>query len=205
MGIVFLAGAGLQANITFNTIKLLEVTFTPDKSGSSPMIGTYFALFVFALLFQFIGSVDAAYHKNTNQVVAICLFNVLTVLYAFVQIHQTHSLESCCIDFLNTVRTFNPPFEALLDINRRCFFSPFSRVDGAYVVNGAKSLVDVANDIESNLFRFDLIRYVQWIVAIFMCVSWLFAFVIAFKAYQELGWKVYLTNGPDISKKSILI
>jgi hypothetical protein len=203
MGIVFVVGAGLQSNITFNTIKLLEVTFTPDKSGSSPMIGTYFSLFVFALFFQFIGSIDAAYHKNTNQVVAICLFNILTVLYAFVQIHQTHTLERCCIDFFNTVRQFDPPFEALKEINRRCFFNPFSFVNGTYVVHGTKSLSQVAGDIENNLFRFDLIRYVQLIVAIFMCVSWLFAFVIAFKAYQELGWKVYLTNGPDLSKKSI--
>jgi hypothetical protein len=203
MGLLCAVVSSLEANLIYNLIKFLNITFGPDKSGSSPIIGTYFGLFIFALCFQFIGSIDAAKHKNTNQVVAICLFHFLGFFYSLVQIHQSWTLKKCAIEFRNIVQLYEFPYEFLEPLNKRCFFDPFSRTENGWVVHGEKTLEQVVIDINDNLFRFDIVQSVQMVIALIMFLGGLAAIVISFNAYVQLGWKVYLTQGADIQKKSI--
>jgi hypothetical protein len=117
-----------------------------------------------------------------------------------IQIFQLQTFKSCAHEFMDIVFANKDPFELLIPTNQKCHFDPFRKED-VYIVNGSKSLVRVALDIQSNLFRFDIMYHVQIVVLVVMIVGWILAIVISLKAYQELGWKVYLSTGPDISKK----
>jgi hypothetical protein len=81
----------------------VQLNFILEKSGASPIINVYYGLFIFALLFQFVGAIDASVQRNTIQVIAVAGFNVFTFCYSIIQIFQTNSLRACVSEFSNIV------------------------------------------------------------------------------------------------------
>ncbi|GAA99705.1 uncharacterized protein L969DRAFT_104872 [Mixia osmundae IAM 14324] len=62
-------------------------------SGSDPVsersaLPVYLSIFVLAHIFQVALSIDAIQNKNTIQIIGLCLFNALFLLYAIIQIQE---------------------------------------------------------------------------------------------------------------------
>ena len=125
-GLLFIIATILDIIVISHLVRFVGETFTRDRSGSAPIIVAYITIFVLALLFQLIMALDADRRKNTMQVAAIGIFNILCAGISVVQIYQVDRLRSCSGTFVDLVRASIPEREKLDDffqLSQTCFYS----------------------------------------------------------------------------------
>ena len=76
----------LEIIVIVNNSLFFDRGITKDLSGASPIINVYYALFLLGLIWQFGMAVEASYSKNTMQVLAIALFNLILVGFSGIRI-----------------------------------------------------------------------------------------------------------------------
>jgi hypothetical protein len=189
-------------------VRFVGETFTRDRSGSAPIIVAYITIFVLALLFQLIMALDADRRKNTMQVAAIGIFNILCAGISVVQIYQVDRLRSCSGTFVDLVRAPIPEREKLDDffqLSQTCFYSIVREAgDRLEFVPSEKSLAQTANDIVERMHLFDEIYRFQLVLAVLMFVGAFIGFYFAYKSFIQYGWSVFAVQGADINKKKML-
>jgi hypothetical protein len=209
-GIIFLLVLVLDILIINHLVRFVNETFTRDRSGSAQIIVSYITIFILALLFQLIMAFDADRRKNTMQVVAIAIFNVLCAGISVVQIVQVDRLKACTITFTEITQssqTEQLKLEGYFRLAETCFYSiARESADGKRLelTPGDKTLAQIANDIASRIFVFQEIYHYQLTVAVSMFVGAIVGFYFAYKSYIQHGWSVFLVQGADLNKKKIL-
>ncbi|KAI8901015.1 hypothetical protein BC833DRAFT_198890 [Globomyces pollinis-pini] len=188
----------LEFLITLNTLSFINNTFGPEQSGSSPIIATYYGIFVFGLFFQLVGAIDAFYHKNTMQVVAVSIFNIFTSIYAFVQIYQVNILRNCSIEF-QTIAASNPNNpSAFVTLSEKCFFLLST------ASNPPRTITQISVMIGEYLYLFDIIFRIEYGILFLMVIGSIAGLWVSYKVYLSYGWTVFVVHGADISKKRMV-
>lgn len=85
-GTLLLIVLAFESSVMALVLQFINTCFGQLASGYSPTIAIYFGIFIFGIVFQFVGSVDAYYGNNTMQVAAVAIFNFLTVAYSLARI-----------------------------------------------------------------------------------------------------------------------
>ena len=77
------------------TIYFAQAYGSQSGAGSQPIVIVYMFLFLLAQLTQLVLVIDAAYSRNTMQVVATALFNFCSFCYSIFQTIQVNNVKSC--------------------------------------------------------------------------------------------------------------
>ncbi|KAI8802698.1 hypothetical protein BJ742DRAFT_858236 [Cladochytrium replicatum] len=156
-------------------------------AATLPFIFVYQALFMLSQLFQIALVVDAAWVKNTLQIISVAVFNTLCFAFSIVQVFQIESLKYCVRQIINP-KQVRP---GLITATKGCpDYDSTSPVVGQLRFN---------QDIVTSLFPFEMV--VCGISFIFFVASW----YIALRTYRNWGWQIYSrTTGADLVKRSIL-
>ncbi|KAJ3242515.1 hypothetical protein HDU78_001387 [Chytriomyces hyalinus] len=102
----------LECYIFWAVWKFLYVSWG-GNSGSAEFILAYFGLFILAEIFMTLGLIDAAWNKNTMQVVACMLFNIGILSYSFIQMnHINDRIKLCSTTFLEVYSDGGYPYIA---------------------------------------------------------------------------------------------
>ncbi|ORY50095.1 hypothetical protein BCR33DRAFT_713671 [Rhizoclosmatium globosum] len=93
-----------------------------DYSGGSRFILVYMSLFLFAEFFFVFGLVDAAWNKNSLQIVVWTLFNIGQFSYTLIQRNRIAVIQSCASQFI-AIYAADPKPTIYTDVRNRT--SPF--------------------------------------------------------------------------------
>ena len=85
-GITLLILLILEITVIVNNSLFFDRGITKGLSGASPIINVYYSLFLLGTFWQFGMSVEASYSKNTMQVLAIAVFNLILVAFSGIRI-----------------------------------------------------------------------------------------------------------------------
>ncbi|KAI8891810.1 hypothetical protein BC833DRAFT_613240 [Globomyces pollinis-pini] len=204
-GFVFIVLTTMEIIVINDVLGFINSTFQTQKSGSLPIIGCYFGLFIFALFFQLYGAIEANITRNTMQILAVACFNVYTLVYSLIQIHQVNHIASCAREFLNATFPNSPLFNTsrIFEIqNTTCLYVI---VNADKQVQGDKSLSQLALDIQANLPSIEShAKMVQYGIVTVMMIAAGIGLFLAYESYKQQGWAAYQSVGADVSKKYIL-
>lgn len=196
--------AGLSELIIMLLVsQFINETYTYASSGSSPIVIIYFGLFIFGLLFQLVGSVDAWLTANTIQVVAVSLFNVLTTIYSVVQIFQVSKFQQCsrlvgdALAFVLDANLSKSSTAQLTDIRKECFLNLSYSND---TLNYDTQLKSMAAVLTEKQYLLDTVLKIEVALSIFMLLSCIGALYLSYRCYDELGWTCYIIVGADRRK-----
>ncbi|KAI8907358.1 hypothetical protein EDD86DRAFT_192241 [Gorgonomyces haynaldii] len=198
----------LEGAVTFLVLRSINEIFTSQFSGSSSIIAIYFSMFIAALVFQLMVSVDAYYSNNSNQIVAISIFNFATVLYSIAQIYQTRALQNCQQELqtlINNRARINFVAEVYnLQQQAGCYFSLVEENPKNHtlslVVNDA-TLNQLPSTIDKFASTFQVIFGLEYAVLVFMILFNAAGFFISWKVFKEYGWRNYEQQGASIEKR----
>ncbi|CAG8794292.1 14350_t:CDS:2, partial [Cetraspora pellucida] len=79
--------------IYFHVNFVKQYQLTPQGDGISEADLIYHAIFILSLFFQILLAADALWHRNTVQIIALVMFNFLSLIYAGIQLYQHQILE----------------------------------------------------------------------------------------------------------------
>ncbi|KAG8880865.1 hypothetical protein FRB97_000375 [Tulasnella sp. 331] len=91
LGTVVIQGIAV---LTMVVITFAKVNDEPDISLTESNFRTipcYLALFAFAIIFEVLVTLDALKRRNIIQLIGVLIFHALCILFAALQIHQTHT------------------------------------------------------------------------------------------------------------------
>ncbi|KAJ3306145.1 hypothetical protein HDV03_000379 [Kappamyces sp. JEL0829] len=205
---ITVVGISLECGVMVEVLNFLNNSLTIELTGNSPILATYFGLFIFGLLFQLVGAVDASYSSNTMQVLAVSLFNVFTTIYSVIQIFQVVRLKNCAQE-LASILTHSPAFamdsldkQAMAELDSTCYFTLLDP-SGNYN-SEEKSLEQLESDVLANMPRFNTILGLSISISVFMILATAVGLFISYRCYNFYGWNVYYTQGADLTKKRML-
>ncbi|CAG8477343.1 202_t:CDS:2 [Ambispora gerdemannii] len=84
--------------IYFHVSLVSDFTLDEHGKGISTADLIYHSIFLFSLLFQILLVADALHYRNTIQIVALVIFNLLSLAYAGIQLYQHKILEDEGLD-----------------------------------------------------------------------------------------------------------
>ncbi|KAI5294638.1 hypothetical protein KEM52_003549 [Ascosphaera acerosa] len=87
----------LQPTMDSNRDKLLESEEDPYYIRYSKTIPTFLSLLIFGFIYDLVLVVDALYHKNSIQLIGLCLCNIGLMIYGAVQIQQIDAAVSALV------------------------------------------------------------------------------------------------------------
>jgi hypothetical protein len=204
LGTTFVSGM-LEIAVISDTMVFLYETFGVQQMGSSPMIVTYYIIFIFGLIFQVITQLEGTQNKNTIQVVAVGCFNVLAVVFMIFQIRMILAMRECSLNYastairngvlpLNATRS-TPALRELQQIDDTCNFNTLADA------TGTKSLNAIATDIQRKFGMFDRTLGFSIFLLFFLIGVTIVGFYFSYKTYRQYGWSIYKRQGADISKR----
>ncbi|KAI8800913.1 hypothetical protein BJ742DRAFT_839425 [Cladochytrium replicatum] len=156
-------------------------------AATLPFIFVYQSLFMLAQLFQIALVADAAWVKNTLQIISVAVFNSLCFAFSIVQVFQIESLKYCVKQIVNPKQVRPGIVAATKGCPDYDSTSP--------VIDQLRSNLSIV----SSLFPFEMV--VCAISFVFFVASW----YIALRTYRNWGWQIYSrTTGADLVKRSIL-
>ncbi|KNC98516.1 uncharacterized protein SPPG_06211 [Spizellomyces punctatus DAOM BR117] len=204
----------------------LDDAFT--EKLSLPIVNVYFALFIVALVFQAVLTYEATIHKNTMQTIAVVVFNIASLGYSVIQINQINDLRRCSeqwIKYWNDYARASGPEDATriyystyVPENSECRARPYGLnpkssnttqvwsdaqkepIEVPIVYDMRDQVQHVQNALDA-LKPVDSVTYA--IIALMVIVVVLSCFV-AYKVYQEYGWRIFQAQGASIQKKQML-
>jgi hypothetical protein len=85
-GITLLILLILEITVIVNNSLFFDRGITKELSGASPIINVYYSLFLLGVAWQFGMAVESSYSKNTMQVLAVAVFNLILVAFSGIRI-----------------------------------------------------------------------------------------------------------------------
>ncbi|KAI8901018.1 hypothetical protein BC833DRAFT_579567 [Globomyces pollinis-pini] len=184
----------LEMIVVLLTLKFLNGTFTNEQSGSAPIIITYFGLFICSMVFQFVWAIDANEHRNTFQIIAISIFNILSVFYSILQISQMWKLKFCST-MLTTIADKKNTAEEFIDFQQQCYFNVNIKQD---------SLIKLSASIKEYIGILDIAKLLEYVIGALMIGACILECYVAYKCFLEYGWEVFRIAGASVAKKKML-
>ncbi|KAI8806147.1 hypothetical protein BJ742DRAFT_370749 [Cladochytrium replicatum] len=155
-------------------------------AGTLPFIFVYQALFILAQVFLIALVADAAWVKNTLQIISCAVFNTLCLAFSIVQIFQIAGLNSCVQSIISGKQV-----KGLIKSATGC-------------PEYEKSSL-VANQLSLNQRNLTSLLPFEIIVAVISLVFCVASWYIALRTYKNWGWQIYhRSTGADLNKRAIL-
>ncbi|KAJ8331478.1 hypothetical protein BDV3_000731 [Batrachochytrium dendrobatidis] len=189
-----------------------NTVFTATMSGFSPFIAVYQGLFIFALFFQLLGSLDAYLSRNSMQVIAVGAFQILTLIYSAAQIAQMHSFQQC----IDTYRTIGLSgmnqlnmFAAIWDLEQDgCPFRTVNKVNSTFYFtigdSTSASPTNISTSINSNFSTITASLSLAYVVLVLMLIVTFVGVLVSRKTIDIFGWAIFYSHGADIAKRELL-
>jgi hypothetical protein len=192
-----IAIAVIPMEVSLMSIVLHTITDTfGSATGAFPLVGTYFSLFIFGLLFQLVGSYSAYKSDNTMTVLAVSLFNLLTVGYSIIQMFQTTKVTECLSSLKAAIQT-NQSIDTIYAQQEFCYYDVIQ--NNTFIIP-SQTLV---SKITLNEWSFNPIRNLSISIIVFMVFFNLIGFYVAFQAWKEYGWNNVLKQGASMEKQKM--
>lgn len=140
------------------------------------------------------------------QVLAVSIFNFITVIYSIAQIFQTRAFYNCLSD-VDTIIKSSPNLIAdlfKLESQSGCYFSIVAVAQSGFpfpLSNPATTNIA----IQQNLNFFASVFKYQMAVMVFMIIFNGIGFFVAYKVYLEYGWNNFLEQGASVHKRKMNI
>ncbi|KAH6566016.1 hypothetical protein BASA50_005267 [Batrachochytrium salamandrivorans] len=207
----------LESFLIYKVTWHLDLAFSQATSGYAPFVVVYLSLFVLALWFQVYGALDAYYHRNSIQVIAVTLFNAVTVIYSISQIVQITTLKSCLVTYAaifpnnGTVppNAYHDVYNLEQDTSRTCRFSSVKVVNSSLTPTYTPVSVNftpevISMNINNTLGEFESAVLIGYGIVVVMTICNLMGLFLSFKTFGVYGWSIYQIQGADIVKREIL-
>ncbi|KAI8833579.1 hypothetical protein BJ741DRAFT_611470 [Chytriomyces cf. hyalinus JEL632] len=191
----------LECYIFWAVWKFLYVSWG-GNSGSAEFILAYFGLFILAEIFMTLGLIDAAWNKNTMQVVACMLFNLGILSYSFIQMnHINDRIKLCSTTFLDVYSDGGYPYIAsnstLIQQSGNAKFNLLG-------VCPWQLDVGITERLAQNIHLLDNSYVIEILIVGVSGLGNLFGLFLGLKTYQEYGWSLYQIQGASIKRKWII-
>ncbi|KAI8827545.1 hypothetical protein BJ741DRAFT_629603 [Chytriomyces cf. hyalinus JEL632] len=191
----------LECYIFWAVWKFLYVSWG-RTSGSAEFILAYFGLFILAEIFMTLGLIDAAWNKNTMQVVACMLFNIGILSYSFIQMnHINDRIKLCSTTFLDVYSDGGYPYIAsnstLIQQSGNAKFNLLG-------VCPWQLDAGITERLAQNIYLLDNSYVIEILIVGVSGLGNLFGLFLGFKTYQEYGWSLYQIQGASITRKWII-
>ncbi|KAI8928009.1 hypothetical protein BC831DRAFT_397972 [Entophlyctis helioformis] len=179
--------------------------FSPVTSGFSSLVVLYFGLFVLAVFFMLLGSVDAYMLRNSIQVIAIAVFQLVTIIHV-------NAYKACVNNYIGITRSGNNLEAQYRDIwqleKSECPFRTVNKVNAtSFFVIGdptTSTPANISRTMESNIANLDRAQSLSVAILIFMVLFASIGVFVARKSAEVYGWSVYYAQGADIQKRRVL-
>ncbi|KAJ3331194.1 hypothetical protein HDU76_003818 [Blyttiomyces sp. JEL0837] len=170
-------------------------------SGSSQFVLVYLALFIFGQWFLALGIFDAAWNKNSMQMIACGAFNVAIFSYTVIQINQIKKLQLCDSTFTDVFTAGGTP-----SIYNQSGQLQIVSEDGKHTFDLLGPCpwslkTGIVQMLQTNMKYIDRIMPMLTAIEAISAVGNICWFYIAYKVYQEYGWSVYQVQGASIERK----
>jgi hypothetical protein len=141
----------------------------------------YFALFILAQISYVLLEFNSVYFRNTLQVLATTIFNLLLLGYSIVQNSQVDKLKRS------------------LEI---CYGFVVPRTEEEFAQ--LAFCTDFTSTFQEALDLIDSTRVLRISIIVLMVFFNIIGAFVAYRLFAELGWSIYKSQGADIQKRSIL-
>ncbi|KAI9207638.1 uncharacterized protein BJ171DRAFT_638422 [Polychytrium aggregatum] len=210
---VGIAGLGIaidSANHLWRQFINAHIQITPPEMGGNssdmtynvgqyPIQIVYFGLFIFSQFFQFILVWDAARVKNTMQVIAGAVFNILTFAYSGIQIWQTYKLLGCSVSIIDGFNNGNSRASYYAALALQSVTDQMCSVP-ANPPNSTS--VSIPFTTVPNLIR-PALPY-EYAIFVIMFVFNAGGSFVAWKVYDVYGWVIYQVQGASTERRRIM-
>ncbi|KAJ3230288.1 hypothetical protein HDU81_004624 [Chytriomyces hyalinus] len=191
----------LECYIFWAVWKFLNVSWG-GNSGSAEFILAYFGLFILAEIFMTLGLIDAAWNKNTMQVVACMLFNIGILSYSFIQMNYIKDrIKLCSTSFLDVYSDGGYPYIAsnstLIQQSGNAKFN---------LLGACPWQLDagITERLAQNIYLLDNAYVIEILIVGVSGLGNAFGLFLGIKTYQEYGWSLYQIQGASIMRKWII-
>ncbi|KAI8613491.1 hypothetical protein BC830DRAFT_473954 [Chytriomyces sp. MP71] len=191
----------LECYIFWAVWKFLYVSYG-NESGSAQFILAYCGLFILAEIFMLLGLLDAAWNKNSMQVIACMIFNLAILSYSFVQLNYiSQRIRFCATSFIEVYQDGGYPFivnnSTLVESNQQASFNLVGACPWSLQQNMPQLLT-------MNLSLLNRSAPIELIIVGVSGLGNLLGLFFGFKTYQEYGWSLYQVQGASIKRKWII-
>eukprot|EP00842_Homolaphlyctis_polyrhiza_P000517 jgi/Hompol1/1466/HPOL_002713-RA len=197
----------------FTMLTFTDTTFSLPSVAFSPFIAVFFGLLIVALFFQVVGALDAFLLRNSVQVIAVGAFQILTVVFSFIQIQEIVAYRKCIDDYksigFSTTLTPLEQSRAIWQLEEsRCTFRTINRINDTFYFGIGDSATPAPRNLslvmDSNMPYLQRSFSLSISVSFFMIVFAVLNFFASRRAVEAYGWSIFHWQGADISKREIL-
>ncbi|ORY46905.1 hypothetical protein BCR33DRAFT_848940 [Rhizoclosmatium globosum] len=190
----------LESYVFWSVWKFIDLSWGAT-SGNAQFYLVYFGLFVLAEIFMALGLLDAAWNKNSMQVIACILFNFGILSYSFIQINHIRKIQICAESFIAVYAAGPYPFvfnqTQLYAQDQSTYFNLMGTCPWTLDPNAAERLT------ESLKYLRDAAP-VELVICGISGLGNLMGMFFGYKTYQEYGWSMYQVQGASIERKWIM-
>lgn len=173
---------GLESTLYANILSFFHLGFgNLENTGSQAITLVYFTLFILGQIVYLLLVLNSVYGRNTLQVLATTIFNLLLFGYTIVQHTQILRLKrglELCLGFAQPVNDVEFAQLGLCTSFTATYQEAFDILDSTISIRAST-------------------------IALMIVFNILGSFV-AYKLFAELGWSIYKEQGADIKRRTIL-
>ncbi|KAI8844152.1 hypothetical protein BC829DRAFT_419883 [Chytridium lagenaria] len=204
----------LEAFIVWSLWKFGSLAWE-KRTGGSQFILVYLSLFIFAQAVLALGVFDAAWNKNSMQVIAGTLFSIAIFAYSIIQNDQIVQYRNCAQNFLNVWSSGALTTLHIIQDARGRFFMVSADAQHFHMqAHCPWNLLNsnITKDTDQNvawklieaLELLDRAWPVQVAISAISGIGNVIGALLAYKAYQAYGWNIYQVQGASVSKRQML-